>query len=73
MEQCLGPSCITPGSQHAAQMDNHPSAERTKVCSHLVIQPHHLLHRSCNTVAWRDAWRKTVAGGKDGALQLSEL
>lgn len=24
-------------------------------------------------MAWRDAWRKSVAGGKDGTQQLSEL
>lgn len=54
-------------------MDNHPSAERTKACSYLVLQPHHLPHSGYHTMAWKDVWKKTVAGGMDRALQLSEL
>lgn len=47
-----------------------PLLRGPRLTSYQVIQPHHLLHSSYD---WRDACRKTVAGGKDGALQLSEL
>lgn len=34
-------------------MDNHPSSERIKACSYLVLQPHHLPQTGYHTMAWR--------------------